>query len=46
MKEDLFIYTSRIEYCVIRVNPMDLNELELIGVTQLKASSQWPLCLL
>jgi len=39
VKEDLFMHSSCIEHFVIRAKLMDLNELELIGVTQWKASS-------
>jgi len=46
VKEDLFMHSSCIEHFVIRAKLMDLNELELIGVTQQKASSQLPMCLL
>ena len=46
MKEDLFMNSSCIEHFVIRAKLMDLNELELIGVTQWKVSSQLPICLL
>ena len=46
MKEDLFMHSSCIEHFVIRAKLMDLNELELIGVTQQMASSQLPICLL
>jgi len=35
VKEDLFMYSSCIEHFVIRAKLMDLNELELIGVTHL-----------
>ena len=45
MIEDLFMNSSCIEHFVIRAKLMDLNELELIGVTQWKASSQLPICL-
>ena len=38
MKEDLFMHSSCIEHFVIRAKLMDLNELELIGVTQWKAN--------
>jgi len=38
VKEDLFMHSSCIEHFVIRAKLMDLNELELIGVTQQKAS--------
>jgi len=34
VKEDLFMHSSCIEHFVIRAKLMDLNELELIGVTQ------------
>jgi hypothetical protein len=46
VKEDLFMHSSCIEHFVIRAKLMDLNELELIGVTQQKAYSQLPICLL
>ena len=46
MEEDLFMYRSYIEYFVIRAKLIDLNQVELIGVTQWKASSQLPICLL
>ena len=46
MKEDLFMHSSCIEHFVIRAKLMDLNELELIGVTQQKASSQLPINML
>ena len=39
MKEDPFMHSSCIEHFVIRAKLIDLNELELIGVTQWKASS-------
>jgi len=35
VKEDLFMHSSCIEHFVIRAKLMDLNELELIGVTHL-----------
>ena len=38
---------SCIEHFVIRAKLMDLNELELIGVSHWKVSSHWlPICLL
>ena len=40
------MHSSCIEHFVIRAKLMDLNELELIGVTHWKASSQLPICLL
>jgi hypothetical protein len=40
------MHSSCIEHFVIRAKLMDLNELELIGVTQQKASAQLPICLL
>ena len=43
MKENLFMHSSYIEHFMIRAKLMDLNELELIGVTQWKASSQLPI---
>jgi len=46
VKEDLFMYSLYIEHFVIRAKLMDLNELELIGVSQWKAFSQVPICLL
>jgi hypothetical protein len=46
VKEDLFMHSLCIEHFVIRAKLMDLKELELIGVTQWKASSQLPICLL
>jgi len=46
VKEDLFMHSSCIEHIVIRAKLMDLNELELIGVAQWKASSQLPIFLL
>ena len=46
MKEDLFMHSSCIEHFVIRAKLMNLKELALIGVTQWKASSQLPICLL
>jgi len=46
VKEDLFIHSSCIEHFVIRAELMDLNKLELFGVTQQKASSQLLICLL
>jgi len=46
VKEDLFTHSSCIEHFVIRAKLMDLNELELIGVTQQKASSQLPINML
>jgi hypothetical protein len=46
VKEDLFMHSSCIEHFVIRAKLMDLNELELIGVTQQKASSQLPINML
>jgi len=36
VKEHLFMHSSCIEHFVIRAKHMDLNELELIGVTQWK----------
>ena len=39
MKEDLFMHSSCIEHFVIRAKLMDLNELELIGVTQWKVAN-------
>jgi len=44
VKEYLFMHSSCIEHFVIRTKLMDLNECELIGVTQQKASSQLPIC--
>jgi len=44
VKEDRFMHSSCIEHCVIRAKLMDLNERELIGVTQQNASSQLPIC--
>jgi len=46
VKVDLFMHSSCIEYFVIKAKLMNLNESDLIGVTQWKASSQLPICLL
>jgi hypothetical protein len=46
MKEDLFMHNSYIEHVVIRAKHLDLPELELIGVSQWKPSSQLPIFML
>ena len=40
------MHSSYIEHFVIRAKLIDLNKLKFIKVTQQKASSQLPICLL